>query len=48
MTSKEISAKTQSGPNSVESRTEGFETEINPRSQSDNVFELGQRQGKAK
>jgi hypothetical protein len=42
-TSKEISAKTQTGPNGAESRTKRFEAIINPLSQADNVFELGQK-----
>jgi hypothetical protein len=41
-TSKEISAKTQTGPNNAESRSKGFEL-INSLSQADNVFELGQK-----
>ena len=41
--SKEISSKTQTGPNSADSRRKGFEAIINPLSQADNVFELGQK-----
>lgn len=43
MTSKEMSATTQSGPNTPDSRRKKFEDIINPNSETDIVFRAGQK-----